>query len=51
MTQSRKPEETGGEQVGEEKPVVPVDQKSTGKTMQELERIQFDALDRARLDR
>lgn len=50
MTQSHKPEESG-EKVGEEKPVAPVENQSTGKTMQELERIQFDALDRAGFDR
>ena len=51
MNQSRKPEAPGGEKVGEEEPVAAVEQKSTGKTMQELERVQFDALDRAGFDR
>jgi len=47
MTQSRKPDE-GGETVGEETPVAaPVENKGSSKTLQELERIQFDALDRA----
>jgi hypothetical protein len=50
MSQSRKPEEPG-EKVGEEKPVAPVEHKSSGKTLQELERLQFDALDRAGFDR
>ncbi|HLL24165.1 MAG TPA: hypothetical protein VK427_18665 [Kofleriaceae bacterium] len=47
MSQTRKPNETGGEQVGEEtKPVAPAADTSTGKTLQELERIQFDAIER-----
>jgi hypothetical protein len=46
MSQSRKPDD-GGDTVGEETPVVPVENKTTSKTLQELERLQFDALDRA----
>ena len=51
MSHSHKPDEAGGEHVGEEKPVAPEPKKTTGKTLQELERIQFDALDRAGFDR
>ena len=46
MSQTRKPEEVGGETV-EETPVPPVVEKKQSKTLQELERLQFDALDRA----
>jgi hypothetical protein len=48
MTQTRKPEETGGVDRGggaEDKQVA-VTEKSGGQTLQELERIQFDALAR-----
>ncbi|MDQ3337679.1 MAG: hypothetical protein M4D80_21155 [Myxococcota bacterium] len=50
MTKPRKPDETGGERAVEEQPERPAEQK-TGKTLQELERLQFDALDRAGFDR
>ena len=47
MTQSRKPDD-GGDKVGGEAPVTPPtgETKPASKTLQELERIQFDALDR-----
>ena len=46
MSQTRKPDEVGGETV-EETPAPPVVEKKQSKTLQELERLQFDALDRA----
>lgn len=47
MTKTRKPEETGGvEQVGGEEVQVAATEQSGSKTLQELERIQFDALAR-----
>ncbi len=49
MAQHRKPAEQSAEQPSEDE-APPVEQK-TGKTLQELERIQFDALDRAGFDR
>ena len=46
MTQTRKPDEPGGvDKVGEETKVAATE-KSGGQTLQELERIQFDALAR-----
>ena len=56
MTKPRQPDHAGGvEKVGRDETgpdgnVQPAEQK-TGKTLQELERIQFDALDRAGFDR
>jgi hypothetical protein len=50
MTQTRKPEETGGVDRGggvqNDKQLVAATEKSGGQTLQELERIQFDALAR-----
>jgi hypothetical protein len=53
MTKPRNPEQTGGvEKVGEERTEGSAQPtEKTGKTLQELERIQFDALDRAGFDR
>jgi hypothetical protein len=52
MTKPRIPEKGGGERAVEEQPEVrSEEQKATSKTLQELERIQFDALDRAGFDR
>ena len=53
MTKPRNPEQAGGvEKVGrdDEQPENQPAEK-TGKTLQELERIQFDALDRAGFNR
>jgi hypothetical protein len=47
MAQPRKPTEESAEKPDEQPP--PVEPRS--KTMQELERLQFDALDRAGFDR
>ena len=44
MTEPRKPEPAVGEKAGEQE-TAPKTEK-TGKTMQELERLQFDALER-----
>ena len=51
MTQTRKPEEGGGEQVGEDTTATPTVKpveitRSTDRRFRELERVQFDALDR-----
>ncbi len=55
MADSRKSEHARGNQAGEQEhnPAAPTEIKSTntGKTLQELERVQFDALDRAGFDR
>lgn len=54
MSKPRQPEHAGGvEKVGrdEGQPENPAVEQKTGKTLQELERIQFDALDRAGFDR
>ena len=52
MTEPRKPDAATGEQVGEQETAPKsIERTSTGKTLQELERIQFDALDRAGFDR
>jgi hypothetical protein len=50
MNQTRKPdEETAGETVGQ--PVAATKHKPTGKTLQELERLQFDAAERGGFER
>jgi hypothetical protein len=46
MTQTRKPEDGGVDQGGGEDKQVATTEKSGGQTLQELERIQFDALAR-----
>ena len=46
MTEPRHTERSGGEQVGEQGNA-PAETKPSSKTLRELERLQFDALDRA----
>lgn len=51
MAEPRKSDHVDGEKGEQESAPKIVEKTSTGKTLQELERLQFDALDRAGFDR